>query len=149
MVLLNGNTGQRKYCPVSCAHYVAVMTAIYTLCTPVFCSSYAGQSFQWLMPQQPVSCLLYKTECNGCDKVYIGETASNGYTCGLQHTDALEKQHKDSVLHVHNCEKQADAAIHIHHDWLLQTCMLVTPPRGSLPRQKLKKLTSERENAMF
>ena len=44
-------------------------------------------------------------------EVYIGETASNGYTYGLQHTDALKKQHKDSVLHAHNCKKHADAAI--------------------------------------
>ena len=43
----------------------------------------------------------YELTCNSCNHIYVGETADNAYTRGCQHSEALRKKHKDSVLHRH------------------------------------------------
>ena len=53
------------------------------------------------------SCL-YEIKCSECEEVYIGESSSNAYTRGLQHSNALEKEYKSSVLLAHTREKHTD-----------------------------------------
>ena len=50
----------------------------------------------------------YKITCNKCSSIYIGESARNGYSRGLEHQALLEKQDKDSVLLRHTQNKHPD-----------------------------------------
>ena len=43
----------------------------------------------------------YEIECSQCECVYIGETARNAYTRGLEHSNLLSNKSKHSVLHHH------------------------------------------------
>ena len=47
----------------------------------------------------------YEVRCKRCDDKYIGETARNAYTRGMEHRDGIEKRSKESPFHVHNMEK--------------------------------------------
>lgn len=47
----------------------------------------------------------YKIECQGCEDKYIGETARNAYTRGVEHTEGLENQDERSALWKHCVEK--------------------------------------------
>ena len=47
----------------------------------------------------------YKIECQECEDKYIGETARNAYTRGIEHTEGLEKQDERSALWKHCVEK--------------------------------------------
>ena len=49
--------------------------------------------------------MTYKIECQGCEDKYIGETARNAYTRGIEHTEGLENQDKRSALWKHCVEK--------------------------------------------
>ena len=53
--------------------------------------------------------VVYRIKCTECDDSYVGETAGNAYTRGLQHADALRRGHSSSALHAHSCNKHADA----------------------------------------
>ena len=46
----------------------------------------------------------YEVQCNECKQPYIGETARNAYSRGLEHNKALIKSDKNSVLHRHATE---------------------------------------------
>jgi hypothetical protein len=43
----------------------------------------------------------YTIQCNECDSKYIGETARNAFSRGMEHMKALTKKDKNSVLHRH------------------------------------------------
>ena len=45
--------------------------------------------------------ITYEIKCNECDHLYIGESARNGYTRGLEHARDLQKKDKNSVLYRH------------------------------------------------
>ena len=45
--------------------------------------------------------ITYKIKCDYCDHTYIGESARNAYTRGLEHKSALVKKDKNSVLYRH------------------------------------------------
>ncbi|KAL9971251.1 hypothetical protein ACROYT_G023757 [Oculina patagonica] len=47
----------------------------------------------------------YEIECQGCKDKYIGETARNAYTRGIEHTGGLENQDEKSALWRHCVEK--------------------------------------------
>ena len=47
----------------------------------------------------------YEIRCKGCEARYIGETARNAYTRGIEHRTDLEKKTENSPLHIHNMEK--------------------------------------------
>ena len=51
----------------------------------------------------------YTIKCSECDCVYIGETARNAYSRGVEHLKALQKREKNSVLHRHNTEAHTDS----------------------------------------
>ena len=46
-------------------------------------------------------CVTYEVKCGDCDSVYIGETARNAYTRGLEHTANLRKKDNNSGLYKH------------------------------------------------
>ena len=47
----------------------------------------------------------YSIKCMECGDVYIGETASNAYTRGLEYASALRNKSKDSALYAHSINK--------------------------------------------
>ena len=47
----------------------------------------------------------YEVECKECGGKYIGETARNAYTRGLEHKTGLNKKDKNSALHEHCMEE--------------------------------------------
>ena len=51
----------------------------------------------------------YEIECSQCECVYIGETARNAYTRGLEHSNLLSNKSKHSVLHHHTETIHGDA----------------------------------------
>ena len=51
----------------------------------------------------------YEIECSQCECVYIGETARNAYTRGLEHSNQLSSKSKHSVLHHHTETIHGDA----------------------------------------
>ena len=53
-------------------------------------------------------CITYKIECSGCDNVYIGESARNAYSRGVEHTAAFQNKDKDSVLLRHLQERHSE-----------------------------------------
>lgn len=48
--------------------------------------------------------ITYNIQCTECNSRYIGETARNAYSRGMEHIKALNKKDKNSVLHRHNVE---------------------------------------------
>ena len=53
-------------------------------------------------------CVTYRIECSSCDSVYIGESARNAYSRGIEHTVALQNKDKDSVLYRHLQDKHSE-----------------------------------------
>ena len=53
-------------------------------------------------------CVTYRIECSSCDSVYIGESARNAYSRGIEHTAALQNKDKDSVLYRHLQDKHSE-----------------------------------------
>ena len=47
----------------------------------------------------------YEVKCRKCEEIYIGETARNAYTRGLEHKKDIDMKNKDSPLNTHNMEK--------------------------------------------
>ena len=47
----------------------------------------------------------YEVRCKRCGDRYIGETARNAYTRGMEHRDGIEKRSKESPFHVHDMER--------------------------------------------
>ena len=47
--------------------------------------------------------ICYEITCNSCNDIYIGETADIAYIRVCQHSEALQMQTKDSVLHLASC----------------------------------------------
>ena len=47
----------------------------------------------------------YEIECQGCKDKYVGETARNAYTRGIEHAEGLKSKSEKSALRRHCIEK--------------------------------------------
>ena len=52
--------------------------------------------------------MTYEVRFKRCGDKYIGETARNEYTRGLEHRDGIENNSNERPFHVHNTVKYGD-----------------------------------------